>query len=206
MTAPAFSFPRRRESHSGAGPRRLDNTDGPSRLRGNGGWPWRRCRLALMLAAALLLLFATAAQAHNYHMGITDISYNAGTGGTEVVHTYTAHDVEALLGNLYQRQFDLGQPDDQAVFRRYLDRQFYISAGGRRLPLQWVGLQADAANITVYQELPNMALPPGAVLHHAVLADFIPAQLNTVNVSATPTGPAAQSLTFTAATPERALP
>lgn len=164
---------------------------------GRGGPSW-------LLAAALL--FGGAAQAHNYHMGITDISYNANTGGTEVVHTYTAHDVEALLGNLYQRQFDLGQPEDQAVFRRYLEKQFTITAGGKRLPLQWVGLQADAANVTVYQELPNMALPAGAVLHHAVLADFIPSQLNTVNLGATPSGPAAQSLTFSAATPERTLP
>jgi hypothetical protein len=159
-----------------------------------------------LLLAAALLFGSAAAHAHNYHMGITDISYNANTGGTEVVHTYTAHDVEALLANLYQRQFDLGQPEDQAVFRRYLDKQFHITAGGRRLPLQWVGLQADAANITVYQELPNMALPAGAVLHHAVLADFLPSQLNTVNLSAAPSGPAAQSLTFSAAAPERTLP
>ncbi|CAN7703412.1 hypothetical protein LJR289_005715 [Pseudoduganella sp. LjRoot289] len=164
-----------------------------------------RSGLSLLLAAALLFGNA-AAHAHNYHMGITDISYNANTGATEVIHTYTAHDVEALLGSLHHRRFDLGQPEDQAVFRRYLDKQFYITAGGRRLPLQWVGLKADAAQVTVYQELPGMALPSGAVLHHAVLADFIPSQRNTVNLGATPSGPAAQSLEFSAATPERALP
>ena len=167
-------------------------------------------RLASRLALAAALLCGAAAHApafaHNYHMGITDISYNANTGSTEVVHTYTAHDVEALLGNLYQRQFDLGLPEDQAVLRRYIEKQFTITAGGKRLPLQWVGIQADAANITVYQELPNTALPPGAVLRHMVLSDFIPSQLNTVNLSASPSGPAAQSLTFSAAVPERALP
>jgi hypothetical protein len=158
-------------------------------------------------ALAGLLAGSPAAHAHNYHMGITDISYNANTGSTEVVHTYTAHDVEALLANLYQRQFDLGQPDDQAVLRRYIEKQFYIlGPDGRRLPLQWVGVQADADNITVYQELPKAALPAGAVLHDAVLADFIPSQLNTVNVSAAPSGPAAQSLTFTRAAPEHPLP
>jgi hypothetical protein len=156
-------------------------------------------------ALAGLLAGSPAAHAHNYHMGITDISYNANTGSTEVVHTYTAHDVEALLANLYQRQFDLGQPDDQAVFRRYIEKQFYIlGPDGRRLPLQWVGVQADADNITVYQELPKAALPAGAVLHDAVLIDFIPGQSNTVNIGAG--GPAVQSLSFTQSRPEQAIP
>lgn len=163
----------------------------------------------LALCAALLFGGAAAhgpAAAHNYHMGITDISYNANTGSTEIVHTYTAHDVEALLANLYQRQFDLGQPEDQAVLRRYIEKQFSITAGGQRLALQWVGVQANAASVTVYQELPKAALPPGAVLRHMVLSDFIPGQLNTVNIAAAPSGLAAQSLTFSAATPERPLP
>lgn len=168
-------------------------------------------RGARKLAAAAALLFCSAAlhlpiHAHNYHMGITDISYNANTGSTEIVHTYTAHDVEALLANLYQRQFDLGLPEDQAVLRRYIEKQFSIKVGGQRLPLQWVGVTADAANITIYQELPKTALPAGAVLRHAVLSDFVPSQLNTVNLSAAPSGLAASSLTFSAAATERPLP
>jgi hypothetical protein len=167
----------------------------------------RRGVLKLALCAALLSGRAAPlpAFAHNYHMGITDISYNANTGSTEIVHTYTAHDVEALLANLYQRQFDLGQPEDQAVLRRYIEQQFTISAGGKRLPLQWVGVQADAANITIYQELPQTALPPGAVLRHVVLSDFIPGQLNTVNIAAAPSGLAAQSLTFSSSRPAQAI-
>jgi hypothetical protein len=58
--------------------------------------------------------------AHNFHAGITDISYNERTGSLELVHTYMTHDVEALLTNLYQRQFDLSDPEDQAVFREYV--------------------------------------------------------------------------------------
>jgi hypothetical protein len=167
----------------------------------------RRGVLKLALCAALLSGSAAPlpAFAHNYHMGITDISYNANTGSTEIVHTYTAHDVEALLANLYQRQFDLGQPEDQAVLRRYIEQQFAISVGGKRLPLQWVGAQADAANITIYQELPQTALPPGAVLRHMVLSDFIPGQLNTVNIAAAPSGLAAQSLTFSSSRPAQTI-
>src|SRR4051812_27646064 len=80
---------------------------------------FRRFWLILLAAAAI------PAQAHNFHAGITDISYNARTGSTELVHTYMAHDVEGLLTNLYQRQFDLSQPDDQDVLRQYVERQFW---------------------------------------------------------------------------------
>ena len=103
-----------------------------------------------VLAAVLL---SGTAMAHNYHMGLADIGYNADTGNTEIVHTYTAHDVEALLTNLYGRQFDLGLEEDQEALRRYLDRRFVLTANGRRLPLQWVGIKASADTITVYQQI-----------------------------------------------------
>ena len=72
------------------------------------------------LLLALLLCASAAASAHRFHFGMTDISYNERTRSTEIVHTYTAHDIEALLLNLYGRQFDLSEPDDQAVLRQYM--------------------------------------------------------------------------------------
>lgn len=158
-----------------------------------------------MLFAAALLAAGTAVHAHNYHLGMADIGFNANTGSTEVVHTYTAHDVEALLANLYQRNFDLGLEEDQAVLRRYIEQRFYIKrADGSRLPLQWVGMQADARNITIYQEIEHTPLPRGALLHNDILSDFLPGQINTVNVGGA--GRALQSLTFTHSQREQALP
>jgi hypothetical protein len=100
-----------------------------------------------------------------------------------VVHTYTAHDVEALLMNLYQRNFDLGLEEDQAVFRRYLEKQFRITVNGKALPLHWVGVQANVDTINVFQEIEKTELPSGAVLLDGVLTDFLPQQVNDVNVS-----------------------
>jgi hypothetical protein len=152
-----------------------------------------------------LALCAGAAHAHNYHMGMADIGYNAATGHTEVIHTYTAHDVEALLANLYGRHFDLGLEEDQDVLRQYIEQRFTISAAGKRLPLQWVGIKADADTITIFQQIEHAALPPGAVIADGILTDFIPTQINTVNVGAN-AGRAATTLTFTAARPQQALP
>lgn len=160
-------------------------------------------RLKAILLAALLWCSA-AAQAHNFHVGLTEISFNPRTGSTEVVHTYTAHDVEALLMNLYQRNFDLGLEEDQAVFRRYLEKQFRITVNGKPLPLQWVGMQANVDSINIYQEIEKTALPPGAVLLDGVLTDFLPQQVNNVNVSG-PGRPTA-SIVFNRERREQPLP
>ena len=136
----------------------------------------------LMLLCACVSIHASA---HRFHAGITDISYNERTGSTEVVHTYMAHDVEALLTELYQRQFDLSDPDDQAVLRKYVDKQFWLAdKDGRRLPLNWVGVTVDTDSVVVYQEAVRTPVVKVETIHDGVLSDFLPDQQNTVNLTA----------------------
>ena len=152
---------------------------------------------ATLLAAVLAC--AAPAWAHSFHAGIAEISFNERTGSTEVVHTSMSHDVEALLSNLYQRQFDMGEPEDQAVFRQYLERQFWISGAQGRLPLKWVGMSADTENITVYQEAPATPLAQASSIHNAVMSDFLADQINTVNIKE---GASARTLSFDRAHPD----
>lgn len=135
---------------------------------------------------ALLCAFVcVGASAHRFHAGLTDISYNARTGSTEVVHTYMVHDVEALLTELYQRPFDLSDPDDQAVLRKYVDKQFWLAdKDGRRLPLAWVGVTVDTDSVVVFQEAVRTPVVTVETIHDAVLSDFLPDQQNTVNLTA----------------------
>ena len=147
------------------------------------------------LIAILLLCASAAAGAHRFHFGMTDISYNARTRSTEIVHAYTAHDIEALLLTLHGRQFDLSEPQDQQVLRKYIESQFWLAgADGKRLPVKWVGMTIDAQSVTIYQELEKTPLSRTAVIRQGVLVDFLPEQVNTVNVNE---GGAVHSLTFT---------
>jgi hypothetical protein len=142
---------------------------------------------SLLVASALAcacLCVSMSAPAHSFHAGLTDISYNARTGSTEVVHTYMTHDVEALLANLYGRTFDLSDPDDQAALRKYVEKQFWLSdKAGKHLALNWVGLQVDTDSVVVFQEAPQTASGKVAGIHDAVLSDFLPDQQNTVNLT-----------------------
>lgn len=140
-------------------------------------------RIKTALCAALIF-FSAAAHGHRFHAGITDISMNSRTGNTEIVHTYMSHDVEALLENLYQRQFDLSDEDDIAIFRRYLDKQFQIKdAQGQNLTLIWVGLKIDPDHVTVFQEIAKTNLPEMATIQQAALTDFLADQINTININ-----------------------
>jgi len=147
------------------------------------------------LCIALLLCVSTAASAHRFHFGMTDISYNERTRSTEIVHTYTAHDIDALLLNLYQRQFDLSDPEDQDVLRQYVERQFWLAGpDAKRMPARWIGMTVDANSVVIYQEIENTPLTRAATIRQGVLIDFLPEQVNTVNLGA---GGEVRSLTFT---------
>jgi hypothetical protein len=147
-----------------------------------------RARRALMFVLTFLftalMLAPGAAIAHRFHAGITAIDANAATGNIDIVHTYMAHDVEALLAQLHGRRIDLGLAQDRMLFRRYVEQRFYIEApGGQRLALRWVGAQVDADSIVLFQEMDGEALAPATLIHNRVLLDFLPDQQNTVNLA-----------------------
>lgn len=152
---------------------------------------------------SVLVMLSSLAHAHRFHAGITDISMNPNTGNTEIVHTLMAHDIEAILENLYQRQFDLSDPDDVLVFQKYFEKQFVISDQKGVLPLKWVGLKVDPNSVIIFQEIENAVLPEQVTIRQAVLTDFLVDQVNTLNI--TKDGKV-QTLTFTRNKREVQLP
>lgn len=156
------------------------------------------------LCAALLVGASATASAHRFHFGMTDISYNERTGSIEIVHTFTTHDIDPLMLNLYQRQVDLGDPQDQALLREYVERQFWLAAkDGKRMPIQWIGMTVDANSVVIYQEIENTPLARVATIRQGILIDVLPEQVNTVNLNA---GGAVRSLTFTRKSIEQPIP
>lgn len=160
-------------------------------------------KLLKFVLAALLLCCSAGALAHQFHIGFTELSFNPKTGSLEVVHTYHTDDIDALLVNLYQRQFDLTQPEDEAVLRKYIDKQFWIvGTDGKRLPLHWVGLTVGPETVVVYQEIENTPMARAGLIHHDILSDFLADQTNTLNI--TGDGPV-RTLSFSRQALERPL-
>ncbi len=161
-------------------------------------------RALMQLAFALLLACASGAvHAHRFHAGIAEIAFNQQSGSVEVVHTYMAHDIEALIAQLGKRQADLTAPDDETLLRKYVEEHFYLlDAAGKRLPLKWLGISARVDSVMVYQELENTPMSAVASVHNAVLMDVLPRQANTVNVRA---DGATSSLSFNVKNQERRI-
>ena len=153
--------------------------------------------------AALLLGAGGSALAHRFHFGIAEMSDNERTGSVEIVHTLMAHDVDALLAARHRRQIDLSDPDDEALLRAYAEEKFYLTGkDGKRLPLKWVGMTASVENVVIYQELEKSTLTRIGRVHDELLVDFLPRQVNTVNVRR---GPRVVSLAFDRKNPERKM-
>jgi hypothetical protein len=148
-------------------------------------------------AMALAAAFAASGmvQAHRFHAGMTDITQNTGTGSVEIVHTYMAHDVEALLEKLNKEQSDLTHPEDEASLRAYMEKHFYVlDADGKRIPTRWIGMSAAADTVVVFQEIEKTQVNAIRRIHDTMLTDLLPNQRNTVNVA---DGGGRRTLTFT---------
>jgi hypothetical protein len=70
------------------------------------------------------------------------------------------------------------------VLRKYVEKQFWLAdKDKRRLPLNWVGMTVDSESVTVFQEAPQTAASKVDLIHDEVLIDFLPDQMNTVNLT-----------------------
>lgn len=138
----------------------------------------RRALLAALLAGA-----SGAAFGHRFHIGLAELSFNPRSGSVEVVHTYMSHDIDALLASIHKRQIDLAQPADEALLREYIERRFHLLGADKgKLVLKWVGVSLSTESVVIYQELEGGTLADIARIHNQVLADFLPRQVNTVNL------------------------
>ncbi len=158
----------------------------------------RRSLLALMLFGV-----SATALAHRFHIGLTEITFNSGSASVEVVHTYMSHDLDAMLAHVQKRHVDLALPADEVLLREYIESRFQLLGPGKKpLPLKWVGISLSTESVVIYQEIENMSLAAVEQVHSQVLVDFLPRQVNTVNIRQ---DGQLRSLTFDRKNPARRL-
>ena len=88
----------------------------------------------------------------------------------------------------------LQDAEDEAILRKYVEQRFYLLAPDKsRLPLRWVGLTVDTQSVIIYQEVEGASFDKIGAIHDEVLIDFLPDQVNTVNIAP---GGVVRSLTF----------
>ena len=151
-------------------------------------------RLLAALAAVLLLFplagagsFPAEPARHAYHSSITELRHNAAKKQLELSVKVFTDDFEKALSQGQPTHVNLTDagPRPLVLAAAYLQRTLQLStAGGAPLPLQVLGMQAEADGYWFYCKVPLPGPLAAVKLRQAVLLDAFADQMNIVNVEA----------------------
>jgi len=127
------------------------------------------------------LLFSQMANSHTFFESIVNIDTNPSSGKLEIVHSYTRHDLIAVLMKQTQLEINLEQAEHEKLLRDYIEQHFKLRAGHNPVMLEWVGIQITPHSVEIYQESSEKQDLTRIELQQTVLLDSLPKQINRVN-------------------------
>lgn len=139
--------------------------------------------LALALAGAPLV-GVPAALAHQQKIAISTVSINKRTGMIEIVHQVPIHDAEHALRFKGANNPDiLGDEKSREAFALYVTKRFLLEVDGVAVQPAYVGSEASAGSLFVYQELPAPKSGKAVLrVNSQILTDLWARQENRVNI------------------------
>jgi len=124
---------------------------------------------------------AAPAAAHNFFFGITEVTLNPVSKQIEIIHQFTAHDVENAIAGQQQIHFSPEHKDYQTLIRQLFEQNFALLENQQPLPLSWIGMEVVRGKVFVYQQGPAKNFLSGLVVKNTLLVDTYPEQVNTLN-------------------------
>jgi len=146
------------------------------------------------LLLIVLIGQSTFSFAHTYFFGLTELSVNPRSKTIEIIHQFTAHDIENAIAESTQEHFSPEHPDYEHYLKVYLQRNFTLHHNKQIIPLHWVGFELVKGKLFFYQEAPFKKNLAGLVVKNNILTDTYSKQTNTLNYQDTAIK---GSLTFT---------
>ncbi|MCJ8319228.1 MAG: hypothetical protein MJK12_06320 [Colwellia sp.] len=134
-----------------------------------------------LLTTIILLGWASSVLAHTFFFGLTEISVNSQSKKIEIIHQFTAHDVENLIAEQQQISFSPEHPKYEQLIKVYFEQHFTIQRDKELIKLNWIGLEVQLGKIYLYQESDSESFLSGLVVKNGLLVDTYPKQVNTVN-------------------------
>lgn len=135
----------------------------------------------ILILCIFILGVAANAAAHKYFFGITNLTVNAVSEKLEIVHHFTAHDLENAIAELKQVHFSPEREDYEQTIQQYIEDHFSLSRDNELLALNWVGIEVDRGKIIIYQETTSQNFLSGLVVKNDILTNTYVKQVNTVN-------------------------
>lgn len=134
-----------------------------------------------VIAIALYIGLVASATSHTYFFGVSDIFANPNTQHLEIVHQFTAHDIENAIAESKQIHFSAEHKNYDLYIQQYFEQQFSLKKNQVNIPLSWLGFEITSGKIIAYQESKEQSLLPQIAVKNSILIDTYPKQVNTVN-------------------------
>ena len=122
---------------------------------------------------------------HTYFFGVSDLSVNNSNQHIEVIHQFTAHDIENTIAQLKQIHFSPEHKNYDLYIQEYFEQGFKLLRNNNEIKLSWIGFEIKSGKIIAYQESMPTAKEKSfladLVVKNTILVDTYPRQVNTVN-------------------------
>ncbi|MEO0345795.1 MAG: DUF6702 family protein [Pseudomonadota bacterium] len=141
-----------------------------------------QCRRAA--TAALAVLLACSAVAHQAREAVTRVLFNNRTGNIEVMHRFLVHDAEHAVRDILGADADiLGSEATRDQFAAYVSKRFKMrDQDDNWLELTPVGHEIEGQFLWVYAETPIPENLEALAMSHNALRDIWPDQVNLVTI------------------------
>lgn len=141
-----------------------------------------------MKKLALLFLCCGGLLGHGFHSSLASLDYVSKQHALQAILIVNASDLETLLRKQSGRQIELDRTADaNALTSDYVNKSVQLRAGGKSIPLLWVGMEVKTNFVYVYVEAEVPSLD-GLEIRNGLLMDLLPDQVNMVTVRRDGTG------------------
>jgi len=123
----------------------------------------------------------TSVTAHTYFFGVSDLSINAKSQHIEIIHQFTAHDIENAIAQIQNTHFSPEHPQYDTYIKNYFDQNFQLQKDQKTIKLTWIGFEVKLGKLIAYQESVQKITLKNLVVINTLLVDIYNKQLNTVN-------------------------
>ena len=137
--------------------------------------------ISKILFSILLIGLAASAAAHTYFFGVTELVINSSSKHIEVIHQFTAHDIDNAIAETRQVNFSPEHPQYDQFIQEYIEKRFSLARNNKMVKMIWIGFEVKRGQLFAYQESMDKNFLAQLVVKNTILVDTYAKQINTVN-------------------------
>jgi len=123
----------------------------------------------------------TSVAAHTFFFSVTELNFNPNTNKIEIIHEFTAHDIENTIAETNHISFSPEHPQYDQLIQAYFEQHFIIEQSQNAVQLNWIGFEVKLGKLIAYQESVKVNFQMNIMVSNSLLIDLYTKQINTVN-------------------------